>query len=519
MKFNFSLKGRNRTDTRYAVVPSRLPDAPGALYTALLSGCLSPDEGLNERSRKARAAIRALIRENDPAFVAGLALRFREKPAFRPLAWLLTAELAVQAGNSEWAGQLVAQVVKQPGEIPAWLEQYARAKEPAKDQPKETSDPIARAEPVRAAFIRPERAVRKALAILFNTLDEYQFTRYDRETQTGLRQALTLLRPKPKDKPRQLLFHKIRKDQLPPRSNWQDELNVLQQQHYDSPELRQLALRDKWKELISSFRMGYPALLDNLRPILSTGVSGKMLKLTAEYLGNAAAVVRSGQGPFPFLEAYRELRDREEGGSVLLMEALEQAVLHSAWNIAGFEEELRVVIAMDVSDSMKYPVREDSRVQRYDIGPLLAMVLRHRCRQVSAGILGNTWKPVDLSTRQVLAGADAFQRREGEAGYATNGHLVIADLLKKDVAVDKVLIFTDCALWNDRPFNQPAGMDLRRLWRQYRQRNPEAKLYLFDLAGYGKKPLEIPEEGVYLVSGWNERIFDVLSFHQSVNRG
>ena len=40
---------------------------------------------------------------------------------------------------------------------------------------------------------------------------------------------------------------------------------------------------------------------------------------------------------------------------------------------------------------------------------------------------------------------------------------------------------------------------------------PEAKLYLFDLAGYGQMPLNLAEKDVYLIAGWSERIFDVLS--------
>jgi len=76
--------------------------------------------------------------------------------------------------------------------------------------------------------------------------------------------------------------------------------------------------------------------------------------------------------------------------------------------------------------------------------------------------------------------------------------------------VDKVMIFTDCQLWNHRSFNQPAEADLGRLWRQYRELAPKARLYLFDLAGYGKKPLECLEDGVYLAAGWNEQVFGVL---------
>ena len=43
-----------------------------------------------------------------------------------------------------------------------------------------------------------------------------------------------------------------------------------------------------------------------------------------------------------------------------------------------------------------------------------------------------------------------------------------------------------------------------------------AKLYLFDLAGYGQLPLRMAEPDVYLIAGWSDRVFDVLS---AVDRG
>jgi hypothetical protein len=88
---------------------------------------------------------------------------------------------------------------------------------------------------------------------------------------------------------------------------------------------------------------------------------------------------------------------------------------------------------------------------------------------------------------------------------------VIRDLLRKGEIVDKVMIFTDTTLWDHRPFNQGVEADLGRIWRQYRQLAPQAKLCLFDLAGYGKKPLECLEDGVYLMAGWSEEVFGVLN--------
>ena len=79
-------------------------------------------------------------------------------------------------------------------------------------------------------------------------------------------------------------------------------------------------------------------------------------------------------------------------------------------------------------------------------------------------------------------------------------------LVNEKIEVDKVMFFTDCQFWGESNF----GKYFLGLWEEYKKINPEAKLYLFDLAGYGHSPIEIPREDVVLVAGWNERVFDMI---------
>ena len=81
------------------------------------------------------------------------------------------------------------------------------------------------------------------------------------------------------------------------------------------------------------------------------------------------------------------------------MTALERAVQVSARNITGFDESTRVLIACDVSGSMQCPVSAKSKVLYYDIGLLLGMLLKSRCKQVMTGIFGDRWKIINLPIR------------------------------------------------------------------------------------------------------------------------
>jgi hypothetical protein len=105
-----------------------------------------------------------------------------------------------------------------------------------------------------------------------------------------------------------------------------------------------------------------------------------------------------------------------------------------------------------------------------------------------------------------LSNVDTFYRREGEVGYSTNGYLVIEDLIERKKRVDKVMLFTDCQLWNNRNDNK-----ISVLWDEYKKKSPESKLYLFDLSGYGNTPLNIERNDVFLIGGWSDKVFDILS--------
>ena len=106
----------------------------------------------------------------------------------------------------------------------------------------------------------------------------------------------------------------------------------------------------------------------------------------------------------------------------------------------------------------------------------------------------------------ILRNVGVLYKREGEVGYSTNGFKVIEYLRENNIVMDKVMMFTDCQMWNSRGTTQT----IRQEWNKYKQIAPDAKLYLFDLAGYGSAPLEIVRDDVFLIAGWSDRIFEML---------
>lgn len=135
------------------------------------------------------------------------------------------------------------------------------------------------------------------------------------------------------------------------------------------------------------------------------------------------------------------------------------------------------------------------------------MLLKNRCKNVVSGIFGDTWKVINLPSEGILSNVDSTYRREGEVGYSTNGYKVIEYLRENRIIMDKVMMFTDCQMWNNGWGNQT----IRKEWDSYKQIAPKTKLYLFDLAGYGTTPLDIVHDDVFLIAGWSDRIFEILT--------
>jgi 60 kDa SS-A/Ro ribonucleoprotein len=410
----------------------------------------------------------------------------------RSVPLVLTVELSKQTNGTNLISRLAERTVQRADEITELLAYYAAANA----RTKETKQ-----------LNKLSKQLQKGLGAAFNKFDEYQLAKYNRDGAVKLKDALFLVHPKAKNEAQQVIFNKIAKDELATPYTWETELSALGQMKFESDKAKKDAVRAKWEELIDSGKLGYMALLRNLRNILEAEVSPKHIEKICNTLSDESQVKRAKQLPFRYLAAYRELKAVKNSFTNIILQSLEAAIVASVANLRGFGFDTNVVIACDVSGSMQIPISPKSKVLLYDIGLLLGMLLQSKCKNVITGMFGDTWKQVPLPTKGVLTNVDEYYRREGEVGYSTNGYLVIEDLIKRKHKADKVMLFTDVQLWN----SNGTGTTFEQKWLQYkREVAPNAKLYLFDLAGHGQMPLRLEKNSVYLIAGWSDKVFDVL---------
>lgn len=149
------------------------------------------------------------------------------------------------------------------------------------------------------------------------------------------------------------------------------------------------------------------------------------------------------------MKALEKAIDRKHPAILPVLKALEKAVCHTVDNIAGFDENTKVLLASDTSGSMFWgSIGANSLVKCYHVGLLLSMLMRHKCKNVVTGMFGDVWKEYDFSSDNILKNTVRLISKEGEVGYSTNGYMVINCLIGNKRVIDKVMLFTDCELWN-----------------------------------------------------------------------
>jgi 60 kDa SS-A/Ro ribonucleoprotein len=488
MKFNILKKNENQV-INYEGAKAYKLNPEMELYSAVATAGLN--DSFYEKSESRVARIQELMLKNNPEFTAKLAVYARNEMYLRSIPMILAVELAKANSGNPVVSKTVKGIVKRADEITELLAYYQLANKRSGIK----------------KLNKLSKQIQKGLAEAFNNFDEYQFAKYNRDAEVKLRDALFIVHPKAKDELQQTLFNKIAANELAVPYTWETELSVLGQVKYENDKAKADAFKAKWEELIDSKKVGYMALMRNLRNILEANVSAAHMKKVCDYLSDARAVAQSKQLPFRFLAAYREIKVLKSDFVSMALNALEDAVVASVVNLNGFDESTSVLIACDVSGSMQKQVSAKSKIMLFDIGLMLGMLMQSKCKRVVTGMFGDKWKVINMPNYGVLSNVNEYYKREGEVGYSTNGHLVIDYLVDRKIVMDKIMLFTDCQLWNSKSGNS----NIEKSWKIYKTIAPKAKLYLFDLAGYGKVPLDMQKNDVCLIAGWSDKVFDVLN--------
>jgi len=358
--------------------------------------------------------------------------------------------------------------------------------------------------------------VKKGIGKALGKFDEYQFAKYKGgNKEISLVDVVNLVHPKPTEKNASALKALI-DGTLKSADTWE----VKKSAGGDTAEV--------FNELLDNNKLGYMALLRNLRNIVKTGDSA-LINKAAKVISDPVKVAKSKQLPFRFLSAYSALEQFDDGGDGIkfekdtdgvatLQQALVEAITSSVANIPLLEG--KTLILSDNSGSMhgdrggSSVISANSNVKTASIANLFAALYWLRADNTSVGLFGDQLISPKLDrTKDVFDNYRIIDKAAHQCGYSTEQGLFTAfqNLVKNKTHVDRIVIFSDCQVGTDcRWFGESTkAPDFDKLLTQYKKLvNSDVKVYSVDLQGYGKPMTK--DGNTMKLTGWSEKIFDIM---------
>ena len=308
----FNLKPTDRTVNRQGFPAYRMEDRE-KLVTAALTTMFGEPKFYGSTDSDI-VVLAARIAREDPAFLARLACYARNEENLRSVSHVLACVVAREA--REYTRPVIRKVVVRPDDITEIMACYLQM------------------------YGKPfPNALKREVAQVLQRFNEYSLAKYNGGKRSlYFRDVLRITHPVPKDAETAALFRKVLDDSLETPYTWETELSARGN------------TKEVWEELIASGRVGYMALLRNLRNIVQ---SGAYVTPVLALLSDPKRVKESRQLPFRFFSAFRML-EKEGLMTPEIHRALEQALTLSVENMETIPG--RTLIAVDVSGSMSMTI-------------------------------------------------------------------------------------------------------------------------------------------------------------------
>ena len=257
---------------------------------------------------------------------------------------------------------------------------------------------------------RPVAAqIKKGLGRAFRRFDAYALAKYDRDGAVKLRDVLRIVHPKPENAEQAALWRKVIDRALESPDTWEVVLSGGADK------------REAFERLLREGKLGYLALLRNLRNMATAGVDTGLVR--------DAIIARKGAHrvlPFRYVAAARAAPQFEPAIDQALCEAIAEMP-----PLTG-----RTAILVDVSGSMDAQLSAKSDLKRLDAAAALASVPPSNDLRVFT--FSET--VVEVPPRRGMAGVDAIVKSQPHGGTYLG---IAVDALNRKVQHDRLIVITD----------------------------------------------------------------------------
>ncbi|MCE5242649.1 MAG: TROVE domain-containing protein [Syntrophobacteraceae bacterium] len=397
----------------------------------------------------------------DRRFAARAAIYARANFGLRSVSHVVAGELLSRVKGEQWMKRFLSKVIQRPDDMTEILACY---------QAKFGRSPV-------------PNALKKGFAEAFARFDEYQLAKYRKRTGVvSLVDVVNVCHPRPTEGNAKALRLLVA-DELRSEGTWESALTRAGQAARSDEEKAELK-RDAWTRLVRTRKIGYFALLRNLRNILAQAPD--LVEDACALLVDERLIRKSGVLPFRFATALGEIEKLNSDGVQQVIAALNRAADLACANVPEFEG--RMLVALDCSGSMMGRPSQ--------IASLFAAVL------LKANAADLLLFDMDARYRSVNRGDGTLSIAES-LRLADGGTNFKAIFERANRAYDRIVILSDMQGWMGGGAPVEAFSAYRRRFRA------DPKVYSFDLAGYGT--LQFPERNVFCLAGFSENVFEIMN--------
>lgn len=461
-KFNSKVK-RGTTKT--------VNDAGGVAYkqndkTALVSALLTSfvtDTYYGKADNDLSGLIDVMNRV-DPEFCAKAIVYARKEFGMRSVSHATASELASRASGTKWGTEFYKSVVKRPDDMTEIFSYYKAN--------------VGKSLP---------NSMKKGFGKVLANMDEYQLAKYQgKGNSVSLIDVVNMVRPKGTE-----ALKKLMNGTISPADTWEVGMSKAGKDEGAKAEV--------WGKLLSEGKLGYFALVRNLRNIINQAPDS--VSLACEQLVNERAIKRSLLMPFRFYTAIKEIREVVGQSHVQkVVVALNKAMEISLCNVPEFKGETLVVV--DDSGSMGHRVSSDTLP--IDIASLFASAILKKNPDADYMQFSNEARFMTLNTGDSL-GTMASSIRGSIRGGGTNFHSIFA---KANKVYDRVIILSDMQGWTEAGGGYYSTSPVKSYNEYCKKYSCKPMIYSFDLAG--RSTTQFAESNVACLSGFSDKIFDIM---------
>ena len=466
-KFNLSVFKSNKTINNEGAVAYKMNDKE-KLVTQVLTSLFNENKYYGDNSKDLVNTVRKILK-TDAKFIANLCIYARNEIHLRTISHVLVSELSKSVVGKEYVRKTLNRVVERPDDMTEILAYYINT----------YGKPV-------------PNSIKKGLADGFAKFDEYQLAKYNRDNAVKLRDILCLVHPKAKDEKQNDLWKRLLENRLETPVTWETELS------------KKGNTREVWEKLIDENKIGYMAMMRNLRNIIKSGASN--LDRVYEFLTDENRVLKNKQLPFRYYNAYKVLKN-EGIGTSKIYDALEIAIKTSTGNIGRLGG--KTLISADVSGSMNSHVSAKSDLTCAEIAVLMLSIANYICEETITTTFDNSLYQCNLSTQNgIIANASSIKVNGG----CTDITLPIRYLLDKKIFVDRIIILSDNEI--NRGYTRSIGYggpkSCQELVEEYKKKiNPDVWVHAIDMQGYGTQ--QFVGKNVNIIAGWSEKVLEFMS--------